>query len=886
MRIPSIWPLDRRARVIALLVAAVVTPLGLLWATSIATGATDPVKEAESLTIPADFGGKLSADANASGGQTLTYWSNDDATGSVTTTGTTTTLTLRARSDICQGGATAQVKIDGTTVLTATASTATFADYSSAVNIPAGTHSITLSFTNDLKTSSCDRNLRADKLTFVGGGGSGGGGGGDTTPPIAPISLGSTAGDGKVTLSWAANTESDLGGYNVYRSTSSGSSYSKVNSALVTSTGYVDSTVTNGTKYFYVVRAVDTSTNESPNSNETSATPTAAQDTTPPPVPAGLNATSGNASASLTWSPVSASDLAGYNLYRGTTTGGPYTTKVNTSLIGGTTFNDTGLTNGSSYFYVVRSVDTTGNESGNSNQTSASPTAGGGGGGGSSTIEAENFTIPSDFGGRVYSDTSASGGRAVSFWSNDSISTTVTTVAGSQLVVRAFGDQCNGAPNLVLAMDGANALSTAVPAGSWTNYTVAKNVTAGSHTFTLSFTNDTKTSSCDRNLRVDSVTVNSGSGGGTPSLLLPDLVQEPPTQMSITQASAAYRLGMNSAVENFGQGPLLVNGHRASTATANMTADQIINRSDGSTQTFPSIGTIFFYAPHNHWHYQGFDKYSLVNPTTGATVAPDQKSGFCLGDRYTLNSNGTRNENPAPGPFTTNNCAPGNTSALSVTEGISVGYGDEYVPQLEGQYIDVTGVQPGQYLVVHRTNSDRALQETNYNNDAASALISLWPNGYGNLSGGGLTVLKTCPTSATCSLTANAPTAQSIVRAGRRLGVPVGGLPFQLRHSPPPDDAPQLVAPAARFYGHQALARIAGTKGSGKATLRLVKSTRRATRFAVTWKVNGATYSGTVEISLPARNSQHWWRYSASLVRKDKAGVRHVRFGAKRVFVR
>jgi fibronectin type 3 domain-containing protein len=811
MRIPSIWPLagirpatkpadssarTRNHRRLALFMAAVLVPLGLLWATSIATGAGDTVVEAESLPIAADFGGKLSSDANASGGQTLTFWANDTATGSVTTGGPTTTLTLRARADVCQGGAIAVVKVDGTTVLTATASTATFADYSSAVNIPAGTHSVSLSFTNDLKTSSCDRNLRADKLTFVGGGG---GGGGDVTPPAAPISLGATPGDAKVSLSWAANTESDLAGYNVYRSITSGSSYSKVNSALVTTASYTDSTVTNGTKYFYVVRAVDTSTNSSGNSNEASATPTAAPDTTPPPVPTGLNGTPGNATASLTWSPVSASDLAGYNLYRGTATGGPYT-KVNTSVIGGTSFNDTGLTNGTTYFYVVRSIDTTGNESGNSTQTSAAPTAGGGGGG-STTIEAENFTIPADFGGRVYTDTSASGGRAVSFWSNDSISTTVNTVAGSQIVVRAFGDQCNGAPNLVLAMDGTNVLSTAVPAGSWTAYTVAKTVTAGSHTFTLSFTNDAKTSTCDRNLRADSVTVNSGSGG-TPSLLLPDLVQEPPTKVSVTQSSASFRLGMNSAVENFGAGPLLVNGHRASTATANMTADQIINRTDGSTQTFPAIGTIFFYAPHNHWHYQGFDKYELHSPSTNALVAPDQKSGFCLGDRYTLNSNGTRNENPSPGPFTTNNCAPGNTAARNVTEGISVGYGDEYEPQLEGQYIDVTGVQPGQYLIVHRTNSDQALQESNYNNDAASVLVSLWPNGYGNLTGGGVTVLKTCPTSPTCSLTANAPTGQSIARAIRRLGVPVGGLPFQLRHSPPPDDPPLLVPRAARFYAH------------------------------------------------------------------------------------
>src|SRR5204862_3292209 len=143
-------------------------------------------------------------------------------------------------------------------------------------------------------------------------------------------------------------------------------------------------------------------------------------------------------------------------------------------------------------------------------------------------------------------------------------------------------------------------------------------------------------------------------------------------------------------------------------------------------------------------------------------------------------------------------------------------------------------------------------QETNFNNDAASVLVSLWPNGYGNLSGGGVTVLKTCPTSATCSLTANAPTAQSIMRAGRRLGVPVGGLPYQLRHSPPPDDPPLLVPRAARFYAHQALQRIAGTKGSAKAKVRCASGGRRASSCTVSWKVNGATYTGTLEVSLPA----------------------------------
>ena len=99
------------------------------------------------------------------------------------------------------------------------------------------------------------------------------GGGGDTSPPAAPTGLTATAGNGSVALDWANNSEGDLAGYNVYRSTTSGSGYAKVNGALVGASAYSDTSVTNGTTYFYVVRAVDTSTLESGNSNESSATP-------------------------------------------------------------------------------------------------------------------------------------------------------------------------------------------------------------------------------------------------------------------------------------------------------------------------------------------------------------------------------------------------------------------------------------------------------------------------------------------------------------------------------------------------------------------------------------------------------------------------------------
>lgn len=95
----------------------------------------------------------------------------------------------------------------------------------------------------------------------------------DETPPAAPSGLSATAGDGTATLDWDDNGEIDLDGYNIYRSTVSGSGYTRLNSTLLTASGYTDNTVSNGTTYYYVVTAVDTSANESEFSKEQSATP-------------------------------------------------------------------------------------------------------------------------------------------------------------------------------------------------------------------------------------------------------------------------------------------------------------------------------------------------------------------------------------------------------------------------------------------------------------------------------------------------------------------------------------------------------------------------------------------------------------------------------------
>jgi hypothetical protein len=74
-----------------------------------------------------------------------------------------------------------------------------------------------------------------------------------------------------VQLSWTGSTSPSVVGHNVYRGTTSGGPYTKVNSSLVASTNYTDSTVQNGVTYFYVVTAVNSSNAESGFSNVATA---------------------------------------------------------------------------------------------------------------------------------------------------------------------------------------------------------------------------------------------------------------------------------------------------------------------------------------------------------------------------------------------------------------------------------------------------------------------------------------------------------------------------------------------------------------------------------------------------------------------------------------
>jgi hypothetical protein len=208
---------------------------------------------------------------------------------------------------------------------------------------------------------------------------------------------------------------------------------------------------------------------------------------------------------------------------------------------------------------------------------------------------------------------------------------------------------------------------------------------------------------------------------------LPDLDQATPFGVSVVRRGGRSLLVFGSAVDNVGRAPLLVEGRRVG----------------GEMRTWQIVGAGRIPLPvrlryvrsetHQHWHFPALERYELRRPD-GTLVGRDRKTGFCLRDAYETRPLGRP-------PVWTSECGLRRPAALVVRQGITPGFGDDYVPLKEGQSIDVTGLR-GRFVLVHRTNPDRVLRERSYANNAASVLVEL--------AHGRATILRRCPATAAC----------------------------------------------------------------------------------------------------------------------------------------
>jgi len=180
-------------------------------------------------------------------------------------------------------------------------------------------------------------------------------------PPLAPTGLTATAGIGQVALSW--NASSGATSYNVKRSTTSGGPYTTIATGVAL-TSYTDTSVVNGTPYYYLVTAVNASSESGP-SNEASATPLPPP---PPTAPSALTATAISSSQiNLAWTD-NANNETGFKIER--STNNVNFTQIATVSANVTTYSNTGLSPLTTYYYRVRANNANG-DSGYSNAANA-----------------------------------------------------------------------------------------------------------------------------------------------------------------------------------------------------------------------------------------------------------------------------------------------------------------------------------------------------------------------------------------------------------------------------------------------------------------------------------------------------------------------------------
>ncbi len=191
----------------------------------------------------------------------------------------------------------------------------------------------------------------------------------DSTAPPVPGGFTADDGDAQASLSWDAVTAGDLSGYKVWRATSADGPWDLETTVSEAMTEHTVTGLTNGVTYWWAVSSVDEAGNESDLSTAADATP---QDTTPPPVPTNVIAQPGDTQVGLSWETVTTSDHAGFHVYTAPAAEGPWT-RLTDAPDSASPYDVAGLTNGTTVWFAVTSIDANGNESDPSTAVSATP---------------------------------------------------------------------------------------------------------------------------------------------------------------------------------------------------------------------------------------------------------------------------------------------------------------------------------------------------------------------------------------------------------------------------------------------------------------------------------------------------------------------------------
>lgn len=182
--------------------------------------------------------------------------------------------------------------------------------------------------------------------------------------PLAPANVSAEAGDGRVRLAWQPPERNEDGspvvgplGYHVFRTTTPDAPRTRpLTPEPLTIPEHLDLAVENETTYYYTVRAIHSEAGSQVQSQDSLVVAAKPEDTTPPAAPRNLVAVPVPGGVRLAWEPSPEADVAGYLVHRSTVPGRGYAPLFRNPQPG-TTYVDSSVRRGETYFYVVTAVD-------------------------------------------------------------------------------------------------------------------------------------------------------------------------------------------------------------------------------------------------------------------------------------------------------------------------------------------------------------------------------------------------------------------------------------------------------------------------------------------------------------------------------------------------
>ena len=218
------------------------------------------------------------------------------------------------------------------------------------------------------------------------------------------------------------------------------------------------------------------------------------------------------------------------------------------------------------------------------------------------------------------------------------------------------------------------------------------------------------------------------------NVLLPDLEILLPADLHVIGSRAAgdLRLKFTTTIWNAGEGPVEVRG--AENVQGDFEVFQFFHEDIATPQELvhalgeihasasqtnvmrgSHVGTFNYEHRHGHLHLSTFAHYQLWSVDDSGNkvdlMVENPKVGFCLMDINVVDP--TR-----AGERMYAGCS-------ADIQGISVGYGDEYLAQLREQDLNISNVPDGKYALVNIANPGLAITESNYDNNAATVYLAL-----------------------------------------------------------------------------------------------------------------------------------------------------------------